>query len=77
MLQETKPLYCIAHETFTGNGWEAGLTYTHGDNAANARRNFMAGLGAKVAYRTRIVAIGPVIGYYAKETAEKTLVYSV
>lgn len=77
MQPETKPLYCIAHETFTGAGWVAGLTYTHGHNEANARRNFMAGLGAKEAYRTRIVAIGLVIGYYAKETAEKTLVYSV
>lgn len=77
MQQETRPLYCIAHETFTGTGWVAGLTYTHGNNEANARYNFMSSLGAKLAYSTRVVAIGLVIGYYAKETAEKTLVYSV
>lgn len=62
MSDDKKPLYAIAAEHLTRNGWVAELHYVHASDQGSARYQYLS------AYpRARIVAIGPSIGYFVED----------
>ena len=72
---KNKKFYCVAYEKFEPalRAWVPGLMYTHGRNQANANFNFMAQFKLHEARLIRVVAIGPVVGYYEQDVNGKII----
>lgn len=64
-----RKLYAVAVERLTKDGWvPEGIVYTHGVDQASARFAYLA--SAHGGPRTRVVAVGPAIGYFCDARGE-------